>query len=456
MRFTSLSAIFVLALGCSSSNEAAPGPTDSGGTDAAGDSVAIDTGTDVGEDTVSPIDISGSLTITARVVSLDDKGAKVPEADFPARIENPGGGFIDGTTGADGVVTFKVDAAKGPFDVTVAKAGYGIVSVMGLTAPAGDIITYKLMTTASPTAAVTGTITGKKDPANKVQVDAWAFSTVVATTGTYSSTYSNSADLPLVVSAVEVDGSGNVINGSITAPQTRTGSAMKADVVLPATPNVATTKTLNVKFPTTGALASKLSAIAEVTSDKHLGNTVVVKSNGFAQMYVGVGTAKVPTAGLATISVQSFGGDMAPDTVVAAWSGSTYFARANIKDLTDGSTTTFGDVTTLDIEGTDLVGLKFATEGAGYEYSDIELVDQAAGGVIWRAWSNGPKLASRALPHLPHATKLADVGGDGLSPTAVVVLFHRTGASATPWSENASFDWVVSNATDAAIDPTGR
>jgi hypothetical protein len=458
MRFSSLTVFGVLALtvACGSSEDAAPAADTGTAADSATDSVATDGGSDSGGDTASPVDISGSLTITARVVTIDKTGAKVAQADFPARIENPAGGFIDQKTGADGVLTFKVDAAKGPFDVTVAKAGFGIVSVMGLTGPAGDIITYELNASPTATGAVSGSITGKKDPANQVQVDAWAFSTVVGNTATYSSTYSNSPDLPLAVAAVEVDGTGKVINGAITAPQTRTGGAMKADIVLPATPNVVTTTTLNVKLPTAGTLAGRFTGVSEVTNDNHIGNALVVNSNKFAQMFVGVGTSKAPVSGLASISVQSFGGDMAPDTVVAAWSGTTYFARINIKDLADGSTTTFGDVATLDIDGTDLGDLAFAAEGTGYEYSDVELVDTAAGGgVVWRAYTNGPKLAKRGLPHLPAATTLADVGGDSLSPVAVVVLLHRAGASATPWSDNASFDWVVSNSTPT-IDPTGR
>jgi hypothetical protein len=452
MRFASLLALFVgcgSVVGCGSKDETVA-PADTGV--ATGDALPD---TKPNPDVGSPIDISGALVITARVVTIDDKGDKVPQADFPARIENVAGGWIDAKTGADGVVTFKVDAAKGPFDLTVAKATYGVISVLSLTAPAGDIITYALEDSASPSTTVAGTITGKQDAANRVMVDAWAFSTFVGTTANYSSKATNDPDLPLVVAAIEVDSTDKILNGAITAPQTRTSSAMTANIVFPSPAAVATTKTLTVKFPTSGVLAGALTSISEVTSDKKIGNALVVKSNKFAQMFVGVARVGTPASNTSTITLQSFAGDMAPDTVLAAWSGGDLYARANIRDLMDGSTTTFGDVAALDLEGSALSDLTFATDGTGYEYSELELIDNEGSGVVWRCFQNGAKVASRKLPHLPAQTKLADVA-PGFSPRAVIVLLHRTGASATPWGDNASYDLVVSNATPDAIDSSGR
>jgi hypothetical protein len=448
MRFASLFALVLV--GCGSNNDPVAPAADTGAptSDALPDTKPSETG--------SPIDISGALTITARVVDIDNKGDKIPQADFPARIENAAGGYIDAKTGADGVVTFKVDAAKGPFDLTVAKANYGVVSVLGLTGPAGDIITYSRTDTASPSTKVNGTVTGKQDAANRVMIDAWAFSTVVGTAATYSSTASVSADLPLVVAAIEVDALDKVLNGVITTPQTRVSGMMTANIAFPSPAAVATSKTLNVKFPTTGTLAGAFTTNSDVTSDKHIGNALVVKSNKFAQMFVGVAKATKPAANASTISLQSFGGDMAPDTVLAAWSGGEFFARANIRDLMDGSTTTFGDVAALDIAGGDLGTLTFATDGTGYEYSDVEIIDSEGGGVVWRCFQNGAKVASRKLPHLPAQTTLADVAGDAFSPRGIVVLLHRKDASATPWGDNASYDWVVSHSTPDVIEAAGR
>ena len=453
MRFTSLFALVlscgsVIACGGSDKDSVAAADTGVPASDALPDTKPSETG--------SPIDISGALTITARVVDIDDKGEKQPLADFPARIENAAGGWIDAKTGTDGVVTFKVDTAKGPFDLTAAKANYGVVSVLGLTGPAGDIITYSRDDAPSASTKVNGTITGKADAANRVMIDAWAFSTVVGTTASFSSTASVSADLPLIVAAIEVDATDKILNGVITAPQTRMSGMMTANIAFPSPAAVATTKTLNVKFPSAGVLAGVFDTNSEVTSDKHIGNALVAKSNKFAQMFVGVGKASKPAANASTISLQSFAGDMAPDTVIAAWSGGDFFARANIRDLADGATTTIGDITALDIEGTDLGSLTFATDGTGYEYSDVEIIDSEAGGVIWRCFQNGAKVASRKLPHLPAQTPLESVAGAGFAPRAIVVLLHRAGASATPWGDNASYDYVVSNSLPDVIESTGR
>ncbi len=453
------------AFGCGSKEEPAT-PAGDGGTDAVTDSgPKPDTGkppTDSAPEViVSPIDISGTLDITARVVTINDKREKVPMADFGARIENAGGGFIDGVTGSDGIVHLKVDPSKGPFDVTIAKVGFGIVSVVGITGPVGDLITYDLAADTGTTASITGTITGKADPANKIQIDAWAFSTVVTAAGatTYTSKYSNSPDLPIPVAALEADSTGKIINGVITPSIARSGSAMKVDIAMPSPANPPKTRTLTIKLPTTGAVGGKLTKIADPTSDKHFGNAVVIKTKGFAQMFVGVADMTVPSGGSATVKVQAYDtGDLSPDTVIAAFTGGQLFARINLKDVADGSTTTIGDVKTLDVSGSALGDVTFSTEGTGYEYSELQLSDSGGGtnGVVWRCYGNGPKLASRGLPHLPASVKLTDVAGIGFSPRATVVLFHRTGASATPWGDNASFDWVVSNTTTDPLDPSGR
>jgi len=454
MRFTSFSALFLgvgLMVGCGSSESPAAPAADSGPSkDAATDTKpAADTGA------VSPIDISGALTITARIVTINDKGEKVAQADFPARIENPAGGWIDGKSGADGVVTFKVDAAKGPFDVTIAKKGFGVISIMGATAAVGDIITYVLGDEPSPTTNVTGTITGKQDAANKVQVDAWAFSTFVGAGAMYSSKATVDADLPFVAAAIEVDATDKILNGYLTPSQTRTSSAITANIAFPTPATAVINKTITVKFPSSGPLAGALNTVSKATSDTFLGNVLVVKSQKFAQMFVGIGKATNPAANSSTIALQVFGGDMAPDTVVAAFSGGEYYARTSIKDLADGSTTTFGNITTLEAEGTDLADLTFASDGTGYEYSEFELYDTSTGSVVWRCMQNGAKIASRKLPHLPNATKLDDVAGGAL-PQPIMALIHRKTATATPWSENESYDAVVSYSTPELVDPTGR
>jgi len=51
------------------------------------------------------------------------------------RAENKAGGFLEANTGADGIAHIKVDAAKGPFDVTAAKKDFTAVSILDVTGP---------------------------------------------------------------------------------------------------------------------------------------------------------------------------------------------------------------------------------------------------------------------------------------------------------------------------------
>lgn len=465
MRFTSLSAIVlssVCLVACGSSSDTPPPAGNDAGGDTPTDTNKPDVkpveGGDTGGDTTPPPDISGALDISIRVIQYENATTKTPLPDFPIRAENAAGGFLESKTGADGVGHLKVDAAKGPFDITIAKAGYGIVSILGVTGPVGDVSTYELGT-ASKTATIGGTITGKVDPANQVQVDAWAFSTFIAKSGitTYSSKYSYNdvtKDPPIPLAAIEVDSTGKAINGVLTASTPRTGTAMTTNVVLPSPAVAATAKTINAKFPATGLLTgSALTKISKPTSDTFLGDALVVKSSGFAQMFVGIGNSAIPSSNAAAIKLQVFGGDMAPDKVVAAWSGTgNLYARINFSDLADGATVTMGEVKTLEQSGLDLSDYTFSIDGTGYEFSGMELIDTSANSVVWRAYQAGGKIASRGLPHLPTTVKMEDVAA-GFAPVPVVVLFKKaTGGSI--WGDSSD-DYVVS-VTGDGIDGAGR
>ena len=466
---SSLSSIALLLvatapLSCGGTTDPAPPPANDGGNDTAKpDAIVVDSKTDNGTETIDTgpvIDISGTTDISIRVVKPTATTPE-PQAGFAVRAENQAGGFLEANTGADGIAHLKVDAAKGPFDVTAAKKDFGAVSVLGVTGPVGDVLVFDLTDTSTANINVTGAVTGA-DPANQIQVDGWNFATAIVKPGvtTYATKYGYDAkkvlDLPLA--AIEVDATGKAVNAVLTPSIPRTGSAMKIDVAFPATKLVPAASTLTVKFPTTGIVTGKqLTTVAKVTGDMYLGNCIVVQSNGGAQMFVGIGNTDTPVAtGNATIKLQTFGGSLKPDLVTAAWSGGGYFVRVGLGNLADASSIDIGSVTKLEAAGATLGDVVFSSAGTGWEDTELALSNADNQKTVWHLYgSGGGKLDSRGLPHLPSTVKLDDISTGVSSINALMVLWHRKVTTTPIWSDNAGRDAVVSKTGDT-LDTAGR
>jgi len=192
-----------------------------------------------------PIDFDLNATTQRGTFSHD---IRVPTGQGPVgsfvlfdNVENGQGGFVDGTTGADGIAHIKVDATKGPFDITAAKVGYVALSVLN---QAGPLATNMIVSPADSSAlfssyTVSGQITNKKNAGDTVQADLYAFQTVLTKPAdtTYSTKFSyfNTTTNPAMnITALELDAQENIVN-AYQAPMTaRTKGNMTVDIAFPA------------------------------------------------------------------------------------------------------------------------------------------------------------------------------------------------------------------------------
>lgn len=180
-----------------------------------------------GDVNVGPtVDIKGSDMLSISAVSGpggfprngSDKGKGVDGAGV--RVENlDGTGWIDGTTDANGKISIGVTLTKGPFNVTVAKVGFGIASVMGVTS-AADLT--KLIWVPQPLVTkelnIQGAISGLKDATNnKIQIDSAWFATVFSGAGpknyTTKHVYVANDTVPVNLAGIEIDPSNNAVQG---------------------------------------------------------------------------------------------------------------------------------------------------------------------------------------------------------------------------------------------------
>jgi hypothetical protein len=393
-----------------------------------------------------------------------------PLANVWARAENAAGDCAEVQTGADGIAHIKVDPAKGPFDVTVAIAGYTAISFLGQTGPIpGNVIMYQ---TGSASVVKQSTITGKitwgdagKAPNTIVQIDGWDFATVVTKPAdtTYSTNYqyypANLITLPLA--AIEYDpDAGVAVNAVYTNTGQRSGNPMTVDIAFPdvKVPPVKSTVTLN--FPASGFLTDKsITKVGSPVPDAHIGNAIVTRLTPDelgAEQFVGIGSVDLPAAGKTQFHLQTFTGKMAPDIAEALMSGPTLAMFVQPHDLTDGASLTLGQINTLENAGTNLGDLTWDADSAGYDYvvAELDASSKTSSTALWTVYSQGAKLTKRSLPHLPSSVAQADLGPT-INNAFVSLQQYKQGAP-QPWQAVRSDIQVVVTANALAVDSAGR
>lgn len=404
---------------------------------------------DAGKDVQAPpIDGTTDMTVTVQEYNF---GMNTPAALAGAdvRVENAQGGFVDGTTDGSGVAHIKVDVAKGPFDVTAAKIGYEAISVLNQAGPlATPIVTYKVDNSAFfNQQTVSGSISGKTNSGDRVQLDLYAFQTVLAkpNEASYStkfSYYTSGPNPTMNITALELDGSDNIVN-AMQAPMTaRTNGAMTVNIAFPQSPPAVTTSNITVSFPGAGVVkGNDVVQVGDPVSDVHAGNVVVVKqiTNPTAFMFVGVGNATLPSNNASAVKVQSLAGaNIAPDYYEVLYQAANMNVFVRSYTLTNNATFTIGQVDSLDAGGTSLDDTKFGSVTQGYDGTEFALVVQNAqqqNTVVWSVWGAGASLAQHGIPHLPAAIKVGDLTGGGGITGSVAIAARFKGGSVAPWSE---------------------
>jgi hypothetical protein len=449
---SSLFAVSALALfACSGSDNTAT-PAADAGTDAP--KVKSDASADAGGDSAAPnVNISGTTEIAVMVVSGSfgypksgaDKGTGVDGAD--ARIENAdGSGWLEGVTDATGKVTFKVDLAKGPFDITAAKADLGAASILGVKAAAD--VAGKSLWLPQQLATKEYTISGAISNAgatNSVQLDcAWFATAWLKNGGSAVKNYSTKHvwvqddQAPVNVAALEIDPMNNLIDGVWTPTQARTQGTMIADVdfsknkiVMPSTANI----TLNL--PATGQLTGAMvDAVGDLTGATGLGpwtNSTVAKSVGQSAAYVGIGVLSLPANGASKFRVQYLGGDLQPDYATAFMykknSGNGLSIHVKKADLVDGKQITIPTMSPMSVTDSagagpggsdagagpsDLSDAFISFDGSAADFVGVSISESNAASnnrTVWELHFIGKTASKKSIPHLPSKIALSDITG---------------------------------------------
>ncbi len=435
---------------------------------------------DGGKDTTPPgndsgptVDIKGSTALKINAVSgpggfpknLTDKGTALDGAGV--RVENKDGtGFIDGVTDSSGSVTISVDLAKGPFNVTVAKVGFGVASVMGVTA-AGDLtkliwVPQPLVTTEK---AITGAITGLKDPvANKVQIDSAWFATVFSNAApkNYQTkhVYVPNDTVPVNLAGIEINPANDAVQGEWMPDVARVNGPMTADLTFDSKALLPKKSIVTINMAATGQFTGAMvKYVGDLTSAKVAWtNTTVAKSVGLSAAYVGIAVLQKPTANVATMTMQSFDTPMKPDYASAFFTDQAGNGlNVNVTDFSATSVVTVPPIAKLDVgaNASALDDAKITADGTGADFIAATLSDSKSNSTVWVIYFPGLQVAGASLPHLPASVNLGDV-------SSAANLFIDVAAIKTPtkpvdWSDGVGgviSNWSYSNG--AQIAATGR
>lgn len=429
--------------------------------------------TGAGPDAAPTVDISGSDALNISAVSgpggfpknATDKGTGVDGAGV--RVENlDGSGFIDGTTDATGKVTIKVDLKKGPFNVTVAKVGFGVASVMGVTS-ANDLT--KLIWVPQPLVTkelnIQGAITGLKDATNdKVQIDSAWFATVFSGAGpkNYQTkhVYVMNDTPPVNLAGIEINAMNQAVQGKWMPDVARVNGPMTADLDFTTGAETPHVSNITINMAGTGQFTGAMvKYVGDLTSAKVAWtNTTVAKSVGLSAAYVGIATLGKPTANAAPLALTWFDAPMKPDYASCFFTDQAGNGlNVNVTDFTDKGSVTVPAITKLDVGAmaSALDDTKITADGTGADFVSATLSDTKTNDTVWVLYFPGLTVTNAALPHLPASVNLSDV-------TAAANLFVDVAAVKTPtkptdWSDGVGgviANWSYTNG--AQIAATGR
>lgn len=124
-----------------------------------------------------------------------------------------------------------------PFDLTVVAAGHEAVSILGITNDLPTKVRIDPTSSVVDAFVVSGAITGKSNPANRVEMDLVDGITPMPVTGsTWTARYRTDSTQPITVVAIEFDNMGNEVNWTKATQARPDGGAVTLDLAFPATP----------------------------------------------------------------------------------------------------------------------------------------------------------------------------------------------------------------------------
>ncbi len=408
-----------------------------------------DAGRDAGPPDAAPMPCApGSTPLRVRVVGAND----APMAGAAVRTEGESCGIgFEATSGADGVVTFMVDAALGPWSITAARAGYSAVSVVDVLGFdfAGDVRLDAITPPSTESYPASGTFSPVR-LTSLYKVDTYDFETVTDSRGSWSSNhYVESPPSPLRFVALELARGEEALDIAVSPEMVRPRGPV-TDVALTFSSTPVRLRSLRVTLPPAGPLSVASPSYFEVQHALPSGSYVVVGSAALAAF----------TTSELTFAVRDFA--TFPMNFLYTSSDTGLF-QLNVfrSGPNEDATIAIGQLEDLSMSGLDLADARVTASGTGWAWIGFHVGESETQPPRWRifgALAADGAPTSIEVPRLPTGISAADLGL--LGATSVLPIVIETEA-VPPWSLRASNQGVMGYRATAAgsyqsIDSRGR
>jgi len=388
------------------------------------------------------IDLGNAFVVHVITGDLD---APTPLENAHVRVEATGraaGPFFEAMTDANGDATLFVDPQAFPVDVTVARTGFGAVSIVGLdAAPAEPINLSAPLTPPTQFGMISGTISGKQSNANMVTLDADLFITNETTNPSYTTQYlfgPGTASIPLRVVAVESQ-NGVAVNFAMSAPKPRDGMPQQADIVMPSPPISPLVTTVNVTLPNSGVFPGAPGGLGAMTQEV----LEVHDPTGVVYSYVGISRLVVPSALSWEWTVQSYSTGQGEVIGRLAGDDGAFRLVAQLHRLGGAQSVSIGELRSIALPapGSELLDMRIGVDAPSYHALAVNIGEDASPrSPSWRILfpsHNGPVTGGR-IPRLPSNVTLAGLGLTPGAQTSVGFLLIAMDRS-EPWTQPGVF-----------------
>jgi hypothetical protein len=341
---------------------------------------------------------------------------------------------FEGTTDASGLAVLLVDDDAFPVDVTVARAEYGAVSIVGLESSPAEPIRLDLPEVQPQALApIIGDITGKQDALGLVVVDGAFFATAQTYDPTYTAQYAYdgvAANLPLVLLAIEYDSNGLPINAAVTGTIARSGQSLLANINFPSPAVPPTVTTVHIELPGSGLFPANPLGPAEAG--------VFEYHDAVEHAYTFAGAATVQSTGPTSFDVtyHSYTTGFGPLQGLFRVNDGVRQLVAQIRQFGGVQPAiNVGEVRRLEFpaDGQALRDALFAVDATGWDVLAAHIGEGNGAAAKWRVFFPADRAFEGAkIPRLPSAVSLGDLGLSG-DVSAIYLLIEMDGVAA--WSE---------------------
>lgn len=309
-----------------------------------------------------------------------------------------------------------------PFDLTVVAAGHEAVSILGITNDLPTKVRIDPTSQVVDTSTISGAITGKSSPANRVELDLVDGVTPMPVTGTtWTARYRTDSTQPITVVAIEFNSMGNEVNWTkATVARPAGGGPVTLDLAFPAVPGTFQTTTHTFVAADAGLLSGNA-----LMGSQSLGLVAhYVDLTPGAESFVQSGVVSRSGATLTGIGIVDV---LAPNRMRHSIpTGGPFFVTQWLTDpfATSMSTNALPELTRLQTTGSSM-----ATVGANAQSADFDTLELQISSMLttyWRVYTAPGAPLTVRLPDLPSGFHPANMmpGSSTASVLALLIKFE--------------------------------